>query len=245
MLLLPLLSRIFAVLQAPITGTDEANTHRRLQEAYLTFFTALMNANLDGVFITARNKPEFENVLSALLNQATDASDSATQRQALAFFSKTVIAWGSLNSPTVFTESALSEKSKMVANGTSTATNQHAITKEERAKQALPGYESFIYQRLLPLCFEIPADAKFQVRFGQPVSPGSRATLTSPGFGRTRSAPPQHRASPWSGDTRLYAGQSLAQDPMPARGRSTAHEQPPNSAIPRLPQDVCGIYQNA
>ena len=208
MLLLPLLSRIFAVLQAPITGTDEANTHRRLKEAYLQFFTALMNANLDGIFITERNKPEFENVLSALLNLAQDSSDTHSQRIALMFFSHSVIAWGTssvaASSPSVFTDSALAEKPKASANGSGTAASSgsaatpgstssapgaapgsnasasasthananahaHAEVAAQRAAHALKGYESFIYQRLLPLVFEIPANPKFNVRGGQPI----------------------------------------------------------------------------
>ena len=174
LLLLPLLSRIFAVLEAPITGTDEATVHRRLKDAYLSFFTALMNANLDGVFISDRNKPEFENVLSALLSLATSFNDNASQRLAIAFFAKSVIAWGTspatATEPSVFAESALSYKSKQVANGLAAPTNQHAISKEERAKQALPGYERFIYERLLPMCFEVPANPKFNIRTGIQVS---------------------------------------------------------------------------
>jgi len=133
-----------------------------------------MNANLDGVFITTRNKPEFENVLSALLNLANDCSDVNSQRIAFSFFAKSVIAWGTsadaAAKPSVFADSAISEKSKAVANGTAVATNQHIIAKKDRAAQALPGYENFIYHRLIPACFEVPANPKFSTRGGQPVS---------------------------------------------------------------------------
>ncbi|WVQ96040.1 hypothetical protein IAU59_003140 [Kwoniella sp. CBS 9459] len=170
MLLLPLLSRIFAVLGQPITGTDEAQTHKRLKEAYLSFFTALMNANLDGVFITERNKPEFENLLTTLLGLTQDCSDPDSQRFAFGFFARSVVAWGTspeaASAPSVFAESAQSALSKAVANGTAIATNQHTIAKEDRARQALPGYENFIYQRLLPACFEVPARREFNIRGG-------------------------------------------------------------------------------
>lgn len=173
MLLLPLLSRIFAVLQSPVTGTDEEQTHRRLKEAYLAFFTSLMNANLDGVFISDRNKPEFENLLSALLQQALDPSDMMAQRSAWVFFGKSVIAWGTSPAaaagPSVFVDSALSERSKAVANGTAQPTNQHAVSKQDRAAQALPGYETFVYTRLFPACFEAPANPDFNIRSAQPV----------------------------------------------------------------------------
>lgn len=171
MLLLPLLSRIFHVLSGPITGTDDVQIHRRLKEAYLNFFTSLMNANLDGVFITDRNKPEFENVLTALLNMAQDSSDTASQRLAFSFFAKSVIAWGTspkaATDPSVFAESAMSTHSKAVANGSGSASNQHAVPKEDRAAQALPGYENFIYQRLVPACFEVPANVNFSVNRSQ------------------------------------------------------------------------------
>lgn len=173
MLLLPLLSRIFSVLQSPVNGTDDASIHRRLKDAYLQFFTALMNANLDGVFISERNKPEFENVLTALLKLANDYTDHVSARLAFSFFAKSVIAWGTspaaASAPSVFADSAASGFSKAVANGTMAATNQHAIPKEERAAQALPGYENFIYQQLLPACFEVPARREFVFRSGQMV----------------------------------------------------------------------------
>ncbi|ORX37714.1 tRNA binding protein [Kockovaella imperatae] len=159
MLLLPLLSRIFSVLQSPITGTDDHLTHNRLKTACLAFFSGIMNANLDGIFITERNKPEFENLLNVLLGYAEDPEDDASQRLAFAFFSRSVIAWSTnASAPSVFADSAMSDKSKAVGNGTSAPTNQHAIPKD--ARQALPGYEHFIYSRLLPLCFHFPVGHK-------------------------------------------------------------------------------------
>lgn len=170
MLLLPLLSRIFSILSSPVTGTDDATIQRQLKGSYLTFFTSLMNSNLDGVFISDRNKPEFENVLSTLLNMARECSDPQSQRLAFSFFAKSVIAWGTspdaAAAPSVFADSARSAQSKAVANGLASATNQHAIEKGERAAQALPGYEQFIYGQLVPLCFEIPADSKFNIKTG-------------------------------------------------------------------------------
>ncbi|BEJ16561.1 hypothetical protein CspHIS471_0511660 [Cutaneotrichosporon sp. HIS471] len=173
MLLLPLLSSIFAILKKEITGTDEAVTHRRLQEAYLAFFTALMNANLEGVFISGRNKPEFENVIQSLMDMSTDSSDMMSQRLAFAFFSKSVIAWATsadaVSKPSVFSDSAMSMQSLKVAAGLAAPTNQHAISKEERAAMALPGYENFIYQRLVPTVFTVSADPAFNVKQGLPV----------------------------------------------------------------------------
>jgi exportin-T len=173
MLLLPLLSRIFSVLRTPANGTDELVNHRRLQEAYLNFFTALMNSNLETVFITDRNKPEFENVLSALLDLAQNSRDPASQRLAWSFFAKSAVAWGTSTAaatePTVFADSAKSEYSQKVASGLAPATNQHEVTKAQRAEQALPGYETFIYQRLIPAAFEVPLHPEFPIKVGQPV----------------------------------------------------------------------------
>ncbi|WVO13893.1 exportin-T [Cryptococcus depauperatus] len=170
MLLLPLLSRIFAVLQQPVTGTDEAQVHTRLKEGYLAFFTTLMNENLDGIFTSERNKAEFENVLTTLLNLTQDYSDGASQRLAFSFFSRSVIAWGTCpeatTKPSVFAESAMVTQSKMLANGSAT-TNQNAVSREQRAQRCLPGYGNFIYQRLLPAAFEVPANSQFNIRGGQ------------------------------------------------------------------------------
>lgn len=173
MVLLPLLSRIFAVLGSPVTGTDESLVHGKLQEAYLNFFTAIMNANLEGVFITDRNKPEFENVLTSLLALSRDCSDVMSQRLAWSFLAKSEIAWGTsqaaASEPSVFAETAASNFSQKVAAGLVSATNQHVIPKAQRAAQALPGYETFIYQSLIPTAFSVPADSKFNMRTGQPV----------------------------------------------------------------------------
>lgn len=186
MLLLPLLSRIFSVLQNTVNGTDEAVIHRRLQEAYLNFFTSLMNANLEAVFISPRNKSEFENVLSSLLTLALDSSDPISQRLSFGFFSKSIIAWGTspeaATSPSVFAESAVSELSKKVEKGQARPTGQYSVGKDERAAQALPGYENFVYQRLVPACFQVPADQKFNVKTGQPVS--ERFSVTGVLFSR-------------------------------------------------------------
>jgi exportin-T len=175
MLLLPLLSRIFSVLRNPATGTDDIVQHRRLQEAYLNFFTALMNSNLETVFITERNKPEFENVLSSLLELAQNSRDMASQRLAWSFFAKSVVAWGTSTAaatePSVFEDSAMSVLSQKVANSLAQPTNQHAIAKAERAAQALRGYETFVYQRLIPTAFQVLVDPEFPLRTsGQPVA---------------------------------------------------------------------------
>ncbi|KAK4688536.1 exportin-T, partial [Tremellales sp. Uapishka_1] len=164
MLLLPLLSRTFAVLQTPVQGSDEAITHRRLKEGYLGFFTTLMSRNLEGVFITERNKPQFENVLTTLLEIATSIADIPSQKLAVAFFAQSIIAWGTSPVPSVMADSALSNLSKAVSKGTAQPTGQHAVPKEERAAQALPGYENFIYQRLVPACFEVPGSPKWNMR---------------------------------------------------------------------------------
>jgi exportin-T len=168
MLLLPLLSTVLELLKKEITGTDEAIIHRRVQEAYLGFFTALMNANLEGVFISERNKPQFENVLQSLVSMSEDISDVGSQRLAFAFFGKSVIAWATsataVSQPSVFAESAKSMHSIKVAAGVAAPSNQHTISKEERATMALPGYETFIYQTLVPTIFNVAADPKFNVK---------------------------------------------------------------------------------
>jgi exportin-T len=45
---------VFAVLQAPVTGTDDALIRRNLQTAYLQFLTMIINAGLQGIFLTDR-----------------------------------------------------------------------------------------------------------------------------------------------------------------------------------------------
>ena len=75
---------------------------------------------------------------------AEDVSDTPAQRLALSFFCKCVLTWG---------------QASPVTNGTD-GTDPNT---------ALPGFEQFIYERLVPLSFSIPANPSFNIRDGQAI----------------------------------------------------------------------------
>jgi hypothetical protein len=85
------------------------------------------------------NSGSFGALLELLLQQAEDISDPSNQKVAIAFFSKGVPIWGR-------------------------APNSDG---QGDAPGALPGFEQFIYERLIPTVFRVPSSAGFNAKDGQ------------------------------------------------------------------------------
>jgi len=72
-----------------------------------------------------------------------DVSDPSTQKVAIIFFSRCVSIWG-----------------QPLSESPDTATN-------DRQAQGLPGFERFVYERLIPATFRIPSLPNFNPKDGQ------------------------------------------------------------------------------
>lgn len=120
---------------------------------------------LSRLLTSAGNKSEFENVLSSLVTMALDASDPVSSKLAFAFLAKSIIVWGTspeaAAAPSVFAESAQITSGKPGANAIANGHANGAV-----AAQALPGFENFVYERLLPMCFEVPGKPEFKPKDG-------------------------------------------------------------------------------
>lgn len=94
---------------------------------------------------------------------ALDASDPVSSKLAFAFLAKSIIVWGTspeaAAAPSVFAESAQITTGKGAG-----VTNGHV--NGAIAAQALPGFENFVYERLLPMCFEVPGKPEFKPKDG-------------------------------------------------------------------------------
>jgi hypothetical protein len=91
------------------------------------------------------NYSGFEALIDTMQRFAEDVSDPANQKVAVIFFSRCVSTWGQpfLNSPDI-------------------ASNGH-----HGGNQGLPGFERFIYERLIPTAFRVPSLPNFNPKDGQ------------------------------------------------------------------------------
>ncbi|TFY81654.1 hypothetical protein EWM64_g2359 [Hericium alpestre] len=125
----PLNTHITGLLSQPITGTDDEQAHVNTQKAYLALLNNLMTSKLHGIFISDLNKDRFEPLLESMMQLASNVSDSSGQRAAFSFLASSVAIWG---------------QSVTAADGDAAARSQ-----------GLPGFERFIYDRIVPMAFGV------------------------------------------------------------------------------------------
>lgn len=150
------------MLSQPVNGTDDKNAHIETKKAYLTFLNNIMVNKLHAVFLSDRkplsvsaypkalsdrqdltvNKGWLPALLESIQRVSEDISDPASSRTAIQFFGRCVLSWGQLPS------------AEMQMNGTVVA-------------QALPGFEQFMYDGLIPMAFRIASLPTFNPKDGQ------------------------------------------------------------------------------
>ncbi|RKP04898.1 armadillo-type protein [Thamnocephalis sphaerospora] len=92
-LFLPLASRIFAILEQPTTGTDEAVMQGDVRRGFLSFLVSLFNFELQDVLISQRNQAHANSVFMLIVRHARDCSSVATQKLAFSLLGKMTSAW--------------------------------------------------------------------------------------------------------------------------------------------------------
>ncbi|KAG5518198.1 hypothetical protein PMAC_003384 [Pneumocystis sp. 'macacae'] len=132
-LFIPLLNRIFQSLNQPAEGTDDIISQNDLRKKYLEFILGLLNNDLDAVFISDANKPNFEAFLQSIIHFAVNISDPSVEKIAFSILNKMITLW-------------VSDQS-------------HANDLEIR--KTVSGFDQFIFQSLSSLCFEIPSKQSF------------------------------------------------------------------------------------
>ncbi|CAG8609589.1 11241_t:CDS:10 [Funneliformis caledonium] len=139
----PLIIKVFFVLNQTPSGTDEAVLLLNLRKAYLSFILSLLNGGMDAVFVSDLNQPRLENILQSVVHYASDLVDLPSARTAFSILSKTVTLWGSLPIQT--------------------------STNNVDSGRSLPGFEQFMYEHILRICFEVPMKPAFNITDGQSV----------------------------------------------------------------------------
>lgn len=90
------------------------------------------------------NSANFETLMESMLGQAEDLLDASSQKAAFAFFNKCVGVWG-----------------KPVGEGGGGGSDVD--------QEGLPGFDRFIYERIIPLAFRVASSPNFNLKDGQVV----------------------------------------------------------------------------
>ncbi|CAG8500890.1 6782_t:CDS:10 [Ambispora leptoticha] len=146
-LILPLVNKVFLFLNQAPSGTDEALLLMELRKAYISFILGLFNYGMEAVFISELNRPHLESILQSVVHYASDASDSPLLRSSFSILSKAIASWGGTPKTSDGTDG-------MQSNGVS---------------RHLPGFDRFMYEQILRICFEVPLRDTFNLSDGQSI----------------------------------------------------------------------------
>lgn len=160
-LISPLISHVSQLLSRPASGTDDAVTHGDTKKAFLGLLNSIMTAKLQGVFLSDSTSPsfitcngtlsidignnaQFEGLMATMERLIEDISDPNSEKAALQFLGRAVAIWGN-------------------PEGTGSTINGLP----PHAGSTLPGFEQFIYERLVPATFRVLSLPGFTIKDGQ------------------------------------------------------------------------------
>ncbi|KAK0554849.1 pre-tRNA nuclear export protein [Tilletia horrida] len=155
-LLQDLLMRIFHFINQPITGTDDQVQRDDLSRSYLNLINSLVHHKLIGVLRSEKNLPFFDAVLDSILFCARQES-MGVAKLAFALLSRLVVVYtgGPENGTTLTTNGGKGPAgAEDAANGATAGGN---------GSLAIPGFDRVIYEKMVPLCFEVPGRPSFSL----------------------------------------------------------------------------------
>lgn len=99
------------------------------------------------------NRPQLEDILNNVIGFASTSSDPICQRLAFGILAKAITAWAT--------------NPGAVAVPVAANNGPGGVPPLVPTTQVIPGFEGFIYDRLIPLAFEIPTNPTFKIKDGQ------------------------------------------------------------------------------
>jgi exportin-T len=154
-LISPLSTHIFEILARPVEGTDDRLQHNDTKKAYLDFLTHIMTDQMHGVFVSER-----EPICSICASLPKFCSSAGNKDQLPDLVQSIASVAEDMSDPS-------SAKLALSFLARSTKPNVPAVQVQ---LDVVPGYQSFIYERLVPLAFGIPASPSFNIKDGQSLS---------------------------------------------------------------------------
>lgn len=144
-LLTPFLSRVFAGMNEPTTGTDDEIQLQELKREYLGFLIIILNNDLQSSLVSGTNQAVFATVISTIEHLAKDISDYPTAKLAFSVLTRMVVTWG----------------------GPDLAPPQDGISPTLSSQPTLPGFDGFMMERFTPLCWAMPSNPNFNFKDAQ------------------------------------------------------------------------------
>ncbi|GAA5820935.1 hypothetical protein JCM10212_000554 [Sporobolomyces blumeae] len=154
-LLLPVLNRVFHFLQTPIAGTDDQVQHSSLKRAYFGFVLTICGAGLGEVFYSEKNQPHLQSILQSIVHYVANDALPADQRYGFGVVVKLIQMW-------VEPTPSLAPSTSSTSGSTSTSNGSASKRKDPEGSLPLgqpspvPGFERFVYENVIGICFEIP-----------------------------------------------------------------------------------------
>ncbi|CAJ0757562.1 9473_t:CDS:10 [Entrophospora sp. SA101] len=142
------------------SGTDETILFVVLRKAYLNFILGLLNGGMDQVLISELNKPNLENILQSVIHYASDTSEISSLKISFNILSRAISLWG-------VNPSQITQDITTTATVTTTNNSSNDAFSRTLESQPLPGFERFMYEHILRVCFELPMKQSFDVADGQ------------------------------------------------------------------------------
>ncbi|KAK7033114.1 Exportin-T [Favolaschia claudopus] len=136
-LIAPLSAHINGILAQPISGTDDQRAHLETKKAYLALLSTIVASKLQLIFMSERNRGGFDSLMESMLTMAGDLSDPTCQKAALGFLNRSITTWG--------------QPASSVGNG-------------DTEPKGIPGFEQYIYERIVPNVFRVPSLAEFNLK---------------------------------------------------------------------------------
>lgn len=130
----PLRAKTGEFLSQPPIGTDDTFNLIALRRADLTLLATLFNSELDTTLTVPVNLPSLPSLLDQILACMDDISDLPTKKLVYSLLSKMIYCWtGSADSPT--------------------QNSVNPIKETPNIKRPLQGFDSFVYERIVPITF--------------------------------------------------------------------------------------------
>ena len=162
----PLSAHINGILAQPVTGTDDQVTHTDTKRAYLGLLTSIISSKLHTVFISDR---KFSRRNWMYYRSLGDVGNKAQLENLL----ESMLRLAEDPSDPTSEKAAFSFLGRCM-------TVWAEPPKTPGAQQVLPGFERFIYERVVPTAFAVLSLPQFNIKDGQivVVSSSSRTLPT-------------------------------------------------------------------
>jgi len=154
-LITPLTTHVSQLLAQPASGTDDALTHGESKKGYLNLLSGIMTSKLQGVFLSERTHIHRYRYLLFLIALPVLLGNKGQLEGLLEMIERVVV---DLTDPPG-QRSALQFLARCV--------NVWAVSPPDGGPQELPGFERFIYERLVPATFRVLSLPEFNTKDGQ------------------------------------------------------------------------------